>query len=71
MSLLTLVRRCLCPWLLVVIHDPWWMVVCGQLSSFVGGWLHFLGSHGGGAVVGCRWHSWAIMVKSVVGGGRS
>jgi len=48
------------------------MVVCGWPSSFVGGRLHFLGSCGGGAVVGGHWRSWAItravVVKSVVGG---
>jgi len=49
------------------------MVVCGRPSSFVGGRLRFLGGRGGGAVIGGRWHSWAItravVVKSVVGGG--
>jgi len=48
------------------------MVVCGRLSLFVGGRLHFLGGCGGGAVIGGRWHSWVItrvvVVKSMVGG---
>jgi len=51
----------------------WFIFVSGQLSSFMGGQLHFLGSGGGGAVVGGHWRWWEIMravvVKSVVGGG--
>ena len=50
----------------------WFIFVCGWLSSFVGGQLCFLGSHGGSAVVGGHWHLWVIMravvVKSMVGG---
>jgi len=51
----------------------WLLVVCGRLSSFVGGRLRFLGGCGGSAVIGGRWRSWAItravVVKSMVGGG--
>ena len=50
----------------------WFIFVCGQPSSFGGGQLRFLGSCGGGAVIGGHWCLWAIMravvVKSMVGG---
>jgi len=54
-------------WLLAIIHEPWWMVfgwlwfvfVCGWLSSFVGGQLHFLGGRGSRADVSCGWH-WVL-----------
>ena len=47
------------------IHGSWpsfvsrvvaFVVICGWQSSFVGGRLHFLASHGGSAVMGCGWH---------------
>jgi len=54
-------------WLLVVVHEPWWMVVgwswfvfiCGRLSSLVGNQLCLLGGRGGGADVRCGWR-WAL-----------
>jgi len=51
-------------WLLAIVHELWF--ICGQLSSFVGGWLHFSGGCGGSGVVGGRWHSWVV---TKVGGG--
>jgi len=61
------------PRFVVACVRTWLLVVCGQLSSFVGGQLCFLGSHGGSAVIGGCWHSWvirrAVVVKSMVGGG--
>ena len=51
----------------------WSFVFVGAPSIVVGGWLHFLGSRGGGAVIGGHWRSWAItrvvVVKSVVSDG--
>ena len=85
MSLLTWARHCPCLYLAAGHHSRpvvdghgwfgwlWFIFVCGWPSLFVGGWLHFLGGRGGGAVVGGCWCPWAItkavVVKSMVGGG--
>jgi len=45
-------------WLLAIVHKPWF--IWGQPSLFVGGWLRFLGGHGGSVVIGGHWHSWAV-----------
>ena len=58
-----LVAAHVCSWDLAIVREPgsrwfWWafVVICGWLSLFVGGHLHFLAGRGDGVFVGCGCH---------------